>query len=465
MIDLSDHHRIHLVGIGGIGMSALARYLHARGFAVSGSDRAANEQTDGLRALGMRVEIGHDAVHLGDADLVVASSAVASSNPELVAAKERGVPVIKRSVLLAAIMNPMTGIAVAGTHGKSTTSALIAHLLLAGGLDVTALIGGVSTNLGSNARVGESKLVVVEADEYDASFLQLRPTIAVITNAEADHLDFYGTVERIHDAFRRFAESVEGTLVICADDPVLPSLADGTQARIITYGIDGGDWQAQGIAESQGRTEFTVTRGAKQYRMSMPLAGRFNVLNALAAVIVAVQFDVPMESIARGLATFAGVRRRFEVKGEAGGVLVMDDYAHHPSEIRVNLTAMRERFGRPIRVIFQPHTYSRTFTLLGDFEGAFAGADAVYLTDIYAAREENIWGIHGEDLAEAVGRRHCAVRYTESLDATLERVVDEARPGDLVVTMGAGNVDQLGPRILERLGSAPEAISPSIGTR
>lgn len=465
MIDLSAHRNVHFVGIGGIGMSALARYLHARGFVVSGSDRAANEQTHELTALGIPVSIGHSSGNIAGADLVVASSAVPASNTELVAAGQQNLPVIKRSVLLAAIMNPLTGIAVAGTHGKSTTSALIAHLLLTAGRDITALIGGVSDSLGSNARTGESNLVVVEADEYDASFLHLQPTIGVITNVEADHLDFYGTIERLHEAFRRFAESVSGLLVVCADDLTLRYLVGGVPARIATYGIEAGEWRAHDIVDRGGQTIFTLTHGSDAHRLSMRLAGLHNVRNALAAVAVADALGLPMPEIAHGLDTFAGVRRRFEIKGEVGNVLVLDDYAHHPTEIQVNLAAMRERFNRPIRVVFQPHTYSRTHMLLSEFAGAFADAGAVYITEIYAAREENVWGVHGEDLATAVAERAAAkpgiVRFTGSLDNTLAAVVQDSRPGDLVVTMGAGDVSQLAPRLLAALGPGSAAGRPA----
>jgi UDP-N-acetylmuramate--alanine ligase len=458
MIDLSRHHRIHFVGVGGIGMSGLARYLHARRFAITGSDRAANDQTESLKALGIPVAIGHDAGNLGDADLVILSSAVPADNPEILAAQARGLPTIKRSVLLAAIMNPLTGIAVAGTHGKSTTSALIAHLLLRAGRDVTVLIGGVSTNLGSNARTGESELVVVEADEYDASFLQLRPVIGVITNVGADHLDFYETLGKVHSAFRAFAEAVSGLLVVCADDLTLRYLVGGVPARLVTYGLEAGEWRAHDIVDRDGRTEFTAARGNEAHRLNMLLAGAHNVRNALAAIAVADAMGVSMDEIASGLAAFTGVQRRFEIKGEAGGVLVMDDYAVHPTEIHAILSAMRSRFGRPIRVIFQPHTFSRPYTLRDEFATAFEGAEAVYVTDIYAAREQNVWGITGQDLAAAIAAHHPDVHFTGSLEDTLARVAAEARPGDLVVTVGAGNVTSLGPRLLAVLGSRPSVL-------
>jgi UDP-N-acetylmuramate--alanine ligase len=464
MIDPTALERVHFVGIGGIGMSALARYLHARGVTVSGSDRTENDQTEELRALGIRVAIGHAPENLNHPKLVVYSSAVPVDNPELVAARARSILVAKRSVLLAAIVNRLTSIAVAGTHGKSTTSALIAHLLLTAGNDITVLIGGISGNLRSNARTGNGDIVVTEADEYDASFLQLRPAIGVITNVEAEHLDFYETLDRVHDAFRAFARSASRVLVVCADDPALPLLTGDTSARLVTYGISAGEWRASDIRDHGGHTEFTVRHGDMAHQFNMSLAGRHNVLNALAGIAVADCLSVDMHQSERGLASFAGVKRRFEMKGEAGGVLVMDDYAHHPTEIRVNLAAMRERFGRPIRVIFQPHTFSRTHTLLRDFAGSFADASAVYLTDIYAAREDNLWGITGRDLADAVSRHRPQVVFSGSPAATLDRVIGDVRPGDLVVTMGAGDISQLGSAILAALKAQPrEAHGASDG--
>lgn len=453
-VDLAGHQHVHFVGIAGIGMSALARFLLRKGYVVSGSDREPGEQGRALTEAGARVVAGHAATNLADADLVVISSAVPPDNPELVAARGAGIPVVKRAELLAAIMNAGTGIAVAGTHGKSTTSALIGHLLVEGGRDPTVLIGGISTNLGSNARIGDGRLVVVEADEYDASFRHLSPTVGVITNVEPDHLDFYRTVGRLHAAFRDFAAAVTGTLIVCADDPVLRFLVGGVASRIITYGTEAGEWRGEAIEEEGGKTSFRVRHAGAVDRYETPLAGVHNVRNALAAIIVADAFGLPRDTIAHGLATFAGLQRRFEIKGEVNDVLVMDDYAHHPTEVQVNLTAMKSRFNRPVRLIFQPHTYSRTHDLLDEFAGSFGEADAVYLMDIYAARETNTLGIAAADLAAAAARRHAGVRYTGTADDTLAAVLRDVQPGDLVVTMGAGDVYRLAPRILGALGPA-----------
>ncbi len=446
-----DAKHVHLVGVGGIGMSALARWLVARGYEVSGCDRDPGDQGEALRGLGIQIHSGHDRTHVAPADLVVISSAVSAETADVVAARDAGIKVIKRAEMLATIANTGRGIAVAGTHGKTTTSALIGHLLTEAGLDPTILIGGISANLGSNARIGEGDLVVVEADEYDASFLRLRPEIGVITNAEADHLDFYGTVERVHAAFRAYAQAVRGTLIACADDPAIPSLVAGIEATVQTYGIDDGAFRATDIRETGAVTNFAAGTGDDRRHYRMSLAGKHNVRNALAAILVARALGVAEGDIARGLDSFGGVARRFEIKGEAGGVLVLDDYAHHPTEIRSNLEALRARFKRPIRLVFQPHTYSRTKSFLPEFAASFTGADAVYLLDIYAARETNTLGIAGEDLARVAQTRHPSVTYERTADAALERVLADVQPGDLVVTMGAGDVYRLGPRLLDRL--------------
>jgi UDP-N-acetylmuramate--alanine ligase len=450
-VDLDGIRRVHFVGIGGIGMSALARHLLSNGYAVSGSDREPGQQGHALAEMGATVHAGHASEHLDDAQLVVVTSAAPADNPEVAAARRRGIPVIKRSELLAAILNPRRGVAVAGTHGKTTTSALIGHLLIEAGLDPTVLIGGISTNVGSNARVGGSDLVVAEADEYDASFLRLRPCIAVVTNVEPDHLDFYGTPERVYEAFSQFAERVEGTLVVCADDEEAMAIANTSTADVVTYGIDAGAWRARDVREEGARTIFSVEHAGVVTEYEMSLAGPHNVRNALAAIAVASCLGVRPETVRAALASFAGVARRSEVIGEAGGVLVMDDYGHHPSEIRTVLGALRRRYQRPIRLIFQPHTYSRTHAFLQDFATSFSDADHVYLLDIYAARETDTLGLAGRDLADAASAHHQRVTYAGTQDRALDLVLRDAGSGDLVLTMGAGDVYRVGPRLLEGL--------------
>jgi UDP-N-acetylmuramate--alanine ligase len=325
--------------------------------------------------------------------------------------------------------------------------------LIEAGLDPTVLIGGVSLNLGSNARVGRGDVVVAEADEYDASFLRLRPEVAVITNVEPDHLDFYHTVERLHAAFRDFSRGVAGTLVVCADDPILPELVGDLATRVVTYSLHGGDWRAWNVAEEQDRTLFRAEYAGVALDYAMGLAGLHNVRNALAALVVADTIGVSRQRAAQALATFRGVERRFQLIGEAGGVLVIDDYAHHPTEMRASLCALRQRFGRTLRLVFQPHTYSRTRALMQDFAEALRGADAVYLLDIYPARETDTLGVSGRDLYDAARQSGASVAYAETIDGALKALLREVQPGDLVVTMGAGDVYRLGPRVLEELRS------------
>lgn len=451
MVDLGAYRRVHFVGIGGIGMSALARHLLATGHQVTGSDRAPGEQGQALATLGAAVRSGHDRANVDDAELLVVSSAIAADNPEIAAAVEKGIPVIKRAELLGAILNPAYGVAVGGTHGKTTTSALISHMLVEAGMDPTVLIGGISKNLGSNARVGESEIVVAEADEYDGSFLRLRPRIAVITNVEPDHLDFYGDPERVHQAFREFAAGVTETIIASADDPSAVRAGSGHTARLLTYGIGSGAWQADGIHEEGGRTRFTVRHGGARRQYSMQPAGRHNVSNALAAIAAGHVLGVADETVASALATFQGVGRRLEVIGERAGVLIMDSYGHHPTEIRSDLAAIRQRYRRPIRLAFQPHTYSRTSAFLTEFARSFQDADAVYLLDIYAARETNTLGVSGQDLAAATTQYHDHVAYCGTIDGALGRILTDARPGDVVITMGAGDVNRLASRLLAAL--------------
>ena len=447
---LEGHRHIHFVGIGGIGMSALARWLLAQHYDVSGSDQDPGEQGEALTRLGARVSSGHRGESIEGADLVVVTSAVGPDNPEVRAAEDSGILVVKRAELLSWIFNAGRGIAVAGTHGKTTTSALLGHLLVAAGLDPTILIGGISADLGSNARVG-GQLIVAEADEYDGSFLRLRPEIAVLNNVEADHLDFYGAAEQVYDAFRQFAHGITDLLVYCADDPIAAGIAGDVPATAIGYGLDYGEWKASELDERDGFTNFTVEHDGTHTPYTSALFGRHNVLNALAAIVAASSLNVPVEAIQTALPTFSGVVRRLEIKGDAAGVLVLDDYAHHPTEVRAALAAVKQRYQRPVRVVFQPHTYSRTKAFMADFACAFRDADVVYLLDIYAAREHDSLGISGHDLPSAVRRCHSKVHYTRTIDDTLALLVDECNVGDVVVTMGAGDVFRLGPRLLAEL--------------
>jgi UDP-N-acetylmuramate--alanine ligase len=454
-LDLEGHRHVHFVGIGGVGMSALARVLLARGIAVSGSDRVANDQTEGLARAGARVHIGHRADLVEGADLVVITPAAAGA-PDVAGAREKGIRVVRRAEILGAVTNTGRGIAVAGTHGKSTTSGLIGHMLVEAGLDPTVVVGGVVSNLGSNARVGGSDLVVVEADEFDSAFLELDPEIGVILSVEPEHLDYFETAERMEAAFGSFASRVRGLLVLCADDVPVSALARDSSAPVLTYGLDCGRWRAWEIEEERDLTRFRAGPERPGRAYTTALAGRHNVRNALAALAVADHLGVPADIASAALAAFRGVGRRSEIKGEEAGVLVMDDYGHHPTEIRKTLAAIRRRYRRPLRVLFQPHTYSRTRAFLAGFAHAFDDADCVYVLDIYAARETDTLGVSGEVLARAVAVRHPSVTYTGSMQSTLDRLLGDVHRGDLVVTMGAGDVHLLGPAILDRLRAAGE---------
>ncbi len=450
-LELDAHRHVHFVGIGGIGMSALAKILLARGFTVSGFDQSGGDQVDILRSSGARVDVGESTGALLGADLVVITPAAAGSD-DVQSARTRGIPVVRRAELLGALMNPMYGIAVAGTHGKSTTSALIAHLCVEAGFDPSAIIGAVVDSFGSNARMGRGDIVVVEADEFDSAFLELWPASAVITSVEPEHLDYFGDAERMFEAFAQFATQVRDTLFICADDAPVERITGRAGCEVVTYGINGGDWRATDIEDRGGRTHFRVRRAGTEERAYVTsLAGAHNVRNALAGIAVGHALRIDPATIAQALAGFSGTERRCQTIGTVDDIIVVDDYGHHPTEIRTTLAALRTRFRRPIRVVFQPHTYSRTKTFLQDFAVAFAHADAVYILDIYGARERDTLGISGSDLASAVARHHPSVVYTGSKEAAVDGVSGDAHSGDLIVTMGAGDVSLLAPMILQRL--------------
>jgi len=455
--------RVHFVGIAGIGVSALARLALARGFQVSGSDLAATPLTAALAASGATVYQGHHRDHVGAADLVVISSAVRDDNPEVVEARHRGLAIIKRAEMLARVLEGRRTIAVAGTHGKTTTSALITVLLEGAGFDPLALVGGEMVDIGSNARLGQGDYAVAEADEYDASFLRLEPYIAVVTNVEPDHLDYYGDFAGVCAAFSAFLGRIApaGLLVTNADDAVLQELALARGAlpdapRHVTYSLLGqGDWNATDVVVGQEATSF-VARGSEgvERAISLRLSGRHNVANALAGIAVGVELGIPLATLAAALARFQGTRRRMEYKGgdPAGQIVVFDDYAHHPTEVRVNLAALRARFpGRRLRCLFQPHTYSRTRDLMDQFSGCFSDADEVVLTAIYAARETDTLGVSGEDLARAVGQHHPCVHYRPTLEEAAEYIEYTLAPGDVLVTMGAGTVWTAGEAVVQWL--------------
>ena len=461
---------VHVVGIGGAGMSALARLLLDRGVAVSGSDSRGSATVEDLRGRGATVHVGHDAVHVGGAVLVVVSSAVRADNPEVLAAGDRGVPVVHRSVALAGLMHGLRCVAVAGTHGKTTTTSMLTVATRAAGLDPSYAIGGDLVADGVNARVGTDPVFVAEADESDGSFLAYRPEVAVVSNVEADHLDHYGDAEHVHAAFARFADRVlpGGLLVLGADDRGARALArafsgeqgDGAR-RVVTVG-EAEDADVRVLPDPRAELaagEVVVAgllTGAGQWQLRLRVPGRHNVLDAALAWTAAVAgLGLDPAEVARGLGTFTGARRRFEHVGEGGGVRVVDDYAHHPTEVAATIAAARSVAGRgKVRVLFQPHLYSRTRLFAGGFATALSDADTVVVLDVYGAREEPEPGVHGDLVAGAVP----GAVYAPDRDDAVAAVVAPARPGDLLLLLGAGDVTELVPQVLQRLRDSSRGV-------
>jgi UDP-N-acetylmuramate--alanine ligase len=457
--------KIHFVGIGGVGMSGIAEVLLTLGHRVSGSDIVESETTKRLIRLGARVTYGHSAAAVGpDVDVVVISSAAKFSNPEIMRARELKVPVIPRAEMLAELMRMKSGIAVAGTHGKTTTTSLIGTILQRAHLDPTVVIGGRVLSLESNARLGEGNLMVAEADESDGTFLLLAPTIAVVTNIDPEHLDYYGDMDRVRSAYLEFVNRVPffGTAVLCIDDVTVRALLPQVRKRVITYGLSpDADFVATDVRVEGMRTHFRVERGgAALGELMVRLPGRHQALNALAAVAVASEVGVPFASGRDALGEFGGIHRRFEVCGENGGVMVVSDYAHHPGEIRATLAAAREGFRRRIVAVFQPHRYSRLRDLFGDFLDAFDGADKLFLTDVYAAGEEPMEGVNGELLYFALKRRgHLDVSYVPDADDLVAAVQPQLCPGDLVLVLGAGNIHQVGESLARVMAGSQPAVT------
>jgi len=448
--------RIHFVGIGGIGMSGIAEVLHNLGYLVSGSDSRESETTRRLASLGVRVVIGHQAENLGEADVVVRSSAVGQENAEVAAARQRLVPVIQRAEMLAELMRMKYGVAVAGTHGKTTTTSMVATVLARGGLDPTMVIGGRLNALGSNAKLGRGDFLVAEADESDGSFLKLSPTIAVVTTIDAEHLDYYRDLAHIQDTFVEFINKVPfyGMAVLCLDQENIQAILPRVEKRYVTYGLRS---QADVLArdvEFAGMTSAcrVFWKGELLGRLALNVPGLHNVYNALAAVVVGMDLDLRFEVIRDALAEFTGVDRRFQVRGEAGGITVVDDYAHHPVELKATLNAAKDGFGRRVIAVFQPHRYSRTQALLGEFSTAFYQADRLFVTEIYPAGEAPIPGVSGRQIADGVaGHGHRHVTYVADKSELAKAVLDQAAPGDMVLTLGAGDVWRVGEEILDRL--------------
>jgi UDP-N-acetylmuramate--alanine ligase len=450
---------IHFVGAGGIGMCGLAELLHDQGYRVSGSDLRAGPTVERLRSLGIEVAIGHEASNVGAADVVVYSSAVRPTNPELLAAEQLHVPVIPRAEMLAEVMRLKDGIAVAGSHGKTTTTSLIAHVLYTAGLDPTAVIGGRVLGSGgahTGARLGAGDLLVAEADESDGSFLRLAPVVAVVTNIDPEHLDHYGSYEALKDAFVTFANCIPfwGCSVLCLDQSGVQSIIPLLTRRYMTYGFASqADLVASNVESLPEGVRFRIRkRGALVGTVNLSLSGRHNVLNALATVAVAQELGVPFDAVAEALASFVGIERRFELKGEIAGVRVIDDYAHHPTEIIATLASAREAHAGRIVAAFQPHRYTRTRDVWEEFIPAFNDADVVILSEVYAAGEDKIPGVEAAPLVDAIrAHGHRDARFVADIDGVLDALADEVQPGDLVLTLGAGSIATLGARLIERL--------------
>jgi UDP-N-acetylmuramate--alanine ligase len=462
----TDIGMIHFIGIGGIGMSGIAEVMHNLGYLVQGSDIAEGYVVEGLRKRGIRVMIGHDAANLGDAAVVVTSTAVSrKTNPEVEAAYERRIPVVRRAEMLAELMRLKSTIAVAGTHGKTTTTSMVAALLDAGGIDATVINGGIINSYGSNARLGTSEWMVVEADESDGSFLRLDGTIAVVTNIDPEHLDHYGSFEAAKDAYVEFIENVPfyGAAILCLDHPevqaILPRIRD---RRVMTYGFSAqADVRGDHVTPVAGGNRFDATVRNRDGStrviegIALPMPGRHNVQNALAAVAVAVEMGIDDTCIANGFAGFGGVKRRFTKVGEVDGIIVIDDYGHHPVEIRAVLAAAREAAEGRVIAVCQPHRYTRLAGLMDEFGQAFNDADMVYVAPVYAAGEQPIEGISASALVGKIKRRgHHSVAEIADAQALARAIAETGRSGDMVVCLGAGDITKWAAGLADAVGEA-----------
>jgi UDP-N-acetylmuramate--alanine ligase len=447
---------IHFVGIGGIGMSGIAEVLLNLGYHISGSDIKETEGTRRLQSLGCKISYGHRRENLKEADVVVISSAIRQGNPEVEAAEERLIPVIPRAEMLAELMRMKIGVAIAGTHGKTTTTSLIATVLAAGGLDPTVVIGGRLNSIGSNARLGQGEFLVAEADESDGSFLKLMPTIAVVTNIDPEHLDYYKGIEEIREAFLNFLNKIPffGLAVLCLDHPNIQSLLPRLKKRFTTYGLTTqADFQAKEIVFEGFSTSFEVIYQRREMgRVSLRMPGLHNVYNALATLATAFELDIPFRVVQETLQDFSGIQRRFQIKGEKKGILIVDDYGHHPVEIAVTLKAARTGWERRIIAIFQPHRYTRTQALFKEFLTVFNDADVLILTDIYPAGEDRIEGVEAKALFEGLrDYGHKDVLYLSDKKEIVEHLLRIITPGDLVITLGAGDIWQVSEELVNRL--------------
>lgn len=447
---------IHFVGIGGIGMSGIAEVLLNLGYQVSGSDLRESDTIERLRSLGARISIGHRKENMDSPHVVVISSAIKKDNPEVAAAYEKKIPVIPRAEMLAELMRLKYGVAIAGAHGKTTTTSMVATVLAAGGIDPTVVIGGKLNSLGSNAKLGQGDFLVAEADESDGSFLKLSPTIAVVTNIDEEHMDYYRDIDEIKDAFLSFINKVPfyGVSILCLDERHIQSLIPKIEKRYQTYGMSTqADYQARDINLKPMGSEYRVVHhGSDLGRFELSIPGIHNVNNSLAAIAVARELDIDIEVIRRALRDFSGVQRRFQIKGEVDGVLIIDDYGHHPTEIKATLSAAKTGNSRRVVTVFQPHRYTRTRHLLQEFFTSFNQADAVIVMDIYAAGEQPIQGVSGPAVYEGIKRHgHRDVVYLPGKEEVVEHLIKTLKHGDALLTLGAGDVWKVGEAVLERL--------------
>ena len=460
------HRHIHFVGIGGIGMSGIAEILLNLGYRISGSDLRSSAVTERLESLGARVFQGHAAENTEGADAIVVSSAIPSDNPERIAAKTRQIPIIERGELLAELMRLKYGIAIAGSHGKTTTTSIAAAVLHSAGKDPTVVVGGRVDAFGSNARLGKSDLLLVESDESDGSFLKLAPILAVITCIDTEHVDHYGSFDAVKEAFVEFANRVPfyGSAILGIDDPQVRKILPAVKRTVLTYGVSpDADLVARNIECGHLNSRFELSyRGLELGEFAVRCVGRHNVLNSMAAVLVALELEVPVERIRLGLASFSGVDRRFQIRGEQAGVTVIDDYGHHPTEIRATLEAARNCSFKRIHVVFQPHRYSRTQSLESEFAACFGDCDNLRVLDIYSAGEAPIEGVNAERLAESIrsaAGRPSVTAYSPSMEEACAAVAESARPGDAIITLGAGSIWQAGEKILARLASPERRVT------
>ena len=437
-------------------MSGIAEVLANLGYEITGSDLVSNETTKRLIKVGCKVAEGHARENVGEADVVVISSAVKDDNPEVTAARQAGIPVVPRAIMLNELMRMKYGIAIAGSHGKTTTTSMVATIMAEASLDPTVVIGGKLGSLGSNARLGEGDFLVAEADESDGSFLQLTPTIAVVTNIDNEHIDHYGTFDELRSAFRKFLDKVPfyGRAILCVDDTEVAGMLAELERPVITYGLTAqADVTASDIVHEDFTSTFTLSLGGERLgEMHLPVPGLHNVYNSLAAVAVGLELEVSFPVIAGALASYTGTQRRFQKRGVAGGIAVYDDYAHHPAEISATLSAVRQGWKGKVVAMFQPHRYTRTRDLLPDFGMAFHNADRVLVCDIYAAGEEQIAGLTGKDVARSItSHGHKGAQYVGGCEEAVSAAVDELKDGDLLITLGAGDVWKAGEQVLKRL--------------